>query len=509
MTTHRKNILVYLALGLSFLTCLRVLWIQHGWIANDSMLYFEMARHFSAGEFKKAFAVEGFTWGLYPGLIALVHVLSGLSLQASANLLIVLFFMLIVGGLMRMVSIAGGNEHMQSYALFLLLGAGYIVGDVLPMASRDLGYWAMIIHAINQLILFYQHGRWRSALNWQGLALLAMLFRIEGAVHLLVLPLVGFFISSTASSTLQRIVMPYVLLIFAALLSPLVVLLGHINLDDLGRVKELVTGLSDIKANVEQNLVRRVEVMHIHVIGDPFREYAWFTFLLAYFSITTLKCLSVAGWAPTLLAWAERRTVKKSVQPVAYRVLFFWLIISWLIGCLITFKVNLLSPRYVALFGFVLIVFASFALYRLLHQKTTISLAKKLLLGFTALIVIAGFISNVKPKHESFYYEIDAVHYVQDRLNPGEQALYTSAKQRFYAGAPFDTRFDYDWTDLQKRIEDGNIRQYRYISIKSDIYPAEQSRLSDLNLQSHGFQLEKTFSGHKNKKLVLIFRRKN
>lgn len=507
MTLHRKNWPIYSVLILALVVCCRVLTIQHGWITNDSILYFEMARHFALADFDAAFAVEGFSWGLYPGLIALVHVISGIGLQASANVLIISFFMLLVLGLMRLVRIAGGNELMQSYAVLLLLGSGYIVGDILPMASRDLGYWAVMIHAINQLILFYQHGRWRYALSWQLLAILAMLFRIEGAVHLLVLPLVGFFITSSISSNRMRIFMPYSLLIMGAVLSPLVLVFTQISLNDLGRVKELFTGLNDIQLNVRQNLIQRVEVMRSDVIGEPFEEYAWFSFLLSYFSIITLKCLGVAGWAPTFLVLAEKRWTRKSIEPVAYHVLFFWLLVSWLIGCLITFKVNLLSARYVALFGLVLIVFASFALYRLLHQSAAISLTKKLLLGLSTVIVLMGFIGNVKSKHESFYYEIDAVNYVTQRIHPGQQVLYTSAKQRFYAGVPFDKRLDYSWEELQERIAGDKLRQYSYLVIKADSSPEDQARLSQLRSQLHPFVLEKAYSGHKSKKQVFIFRR--
>lgn len=494
---------VYLIFILAILVCCRVLYIQHGWITNDSILYFEMARHFATGDWEAGKAVEGYTWGFYPGLIALVHVISGLGLQASANLLIVSFFILLVSGLMRLVRIAGGNESTQSYAVLLLLGSGYIVGDILPMASRDLGYWAVMIHAVNQLILFYQHGRWKHAIHWQLLGLLATLFRIEGAVQLLVLPLVGFMFSAKAS----RMIKAYALLIAGVLCLPLVMLFSSLNLDDLGRVKELFTGLQDIQLNVEQNLSQRVQVMRDQVIGEPFQEYAWVTFLLAYFSIATLKCLSVAGWSPTMLAFAERHSIKKSMEPVAYKILLFWMLLSWLIGCLITFKVNLLSARYVALFGFALIIFASFALQRLLHDKRPMKMTKQAMVGLSAIILMVGFVSNIKSKPETYYYEIDAVRYVKSRLMPDQQVLYASAKQRFYAGAAFDTRFDYSWEAFDKRIAAGELQQYEYILLKCGDSIDEQKKLAQLRRQLTAFKLEKVFYGHKNKKRVLIFKK--
>jgi hypothetical protein len=508
MINHRKHFPLYLALFLAFIICCRVLWIQHGWITNDSILYFEMARYFSVGDFTAAHAVEGYSWGFYPALIGMVHAISGLTLQASANLLIIIFFMLLVSGLMRMVSIAGGNQWMQFYAVLLLLGSNYIVGNILPMASRDLGYWALLVHAVNQLILFYQHGLWKHAIYWQILAFIATLFRIEGAIQLLVLPVAGLFVSRSVPMNVKKFAQPYSLLIFSSLLAPIVLWVMHIGLEDLGRVKEIFNGLRDIELNFTQNLIHRIHVMRDVVIGEAFEEYSWFTFLLAYFSIATIKSLSVAGWGPPLLVFSEKYSIRKSMQPVAYKVLLFWMFVSWVIGCLITFKVNLLSGRYVALFGFVLIVFSSFALYKLLHeQKNKISPAKKLVLILAAFTVLAGFISNIKPKAADFYYEIDAVAYVKTKLPQGQQALYASAKQRFYADAPYDGRIDYEWEYLEKRIADGSIRQYAYVVIKHDDTPEEQAKLKHWQQQLIGFQLDKTFYGHKRKKQLLVYKR--
>ena len=507
MTKLPKRFPIYFSLLLAFIICCRVLWIQHGWITNDSILYFEMARHLSEGNFATAHAVEGYTWGFYPALIGVVHAASGWDLQTSANLLIIIFFMLLVWGLMRMVSIAGGNEWMQFYAVLLLLGSAYITGNILPMASRDLGYWAMTVHAVNQLILFYQHGFKKHAFYWQVLILIATLFRIEGAIQFLVLPLAGFFILHPVSGNLKRIAAPYTLLIVGGLLAPVVLWSMHTGLDDLGRVKDIFTGIKDIELNFTRNLTHRVDVMREAVIGEAFEEYSWFSFLLIYFSITTIKCFSVAGWAPILLVFAEKNAIKKGVQPIAYKVLLFWLFVSWVIGCLITFKVNLLSARYVALFGIVLIVFASFALHRLLQQRTHIALAKKLLFILSVVILSAGLIGNVKSKSPDFYYEIDAVQYIQSRLATGQKALYSSAKQRFYAKAAYDGRTDYDWEYLATLMSDGRIQQYTYIIIKFDDTPQEHSKLEDFQRKLDGFKLEKTFYGHKSKKQLLVFKR--
>lgn len=484
-----------------------VIYLQHGWINVDSILYFEMAKHIANGDFKAAYEVEKFSWGFYPALIALVHKLAGLSLQASANVLIVFLFAGLVAGLMRLVKVAGGGWPEQYLAVFLLFGARYIVGDILPMAMRDLGYWTMMLWAVNFLILYYQHTKISDAFYWQGFAIIALLFRIEGAVQLLALPVFGLCFKTQVSSWRQRL-MPYALAIVASILLAIVLVIKGANLDALGRIKELLTGLNEIQANFSYNLSNRVEIMRNDVIGEPFKEFAWFTFLLAYFSIVTIKCFSVAGWAPTLLSLTQFKTIKSLCNPIAFKFILYWMLLSWAIGCLIAFKVNLLSGRYVGLFGLALLVMASFALTSLyeMYKTKTISIKNKSLFYLSILIVVIGFFGSVLPKKDGYHYEIDAVNYVKQHLKSNEMVLYSSPRQRFYAQVPYEGRNYDQWEYLKIRVEDGRVNQFKYLVINLDATISNKSKEDYLNQKLVNFSIDKRFYGYKKKKRVLVYK---
>lgn len=492
---------------MSSLIALSVIAIQHGWITNDSILYFEMAKHIANGDFQAAYEVEKFSWGFYPALIALVHKVSGLGLHASANVLIVGFFAGLVAGLMRLVEVAGGSWREQCLAVFLLLGARYMVGDIMPMVSRDLGYWTVMLWAVNFLILYYQQAKITYAFYWQGLAVIALLLRIEGAVQLLALPLFGLCFKTQASTWRLRLI-PYALAIVATILLAIVLVIKGANLDTLGRIKELFTGLSDIQSNFSHNLSHRVEIMRNDVIGEPFKEFAWFTFLLAYFAIVTVKCLSVAGWAPTLLSLTQTKAIKSACEPIAGRFLLYWMLLSWVIGCLIAFKVNLLSGRYVGLFGIALIVLASFALSALLNQLSNHTLSKKgkVLFYIAVGIVLLGLISSIAPKKDGYHYEIDAVKYVKQQLKPNETVLYSSPRQRFYAQAPYEGRIYDEWEYIESRIKDGRVNKFNYVVLHLDATPENSAKEAYLALHLGSFKLDKTFYGYKKKKRIFIYK---
>jgi len=55
-----------------------VMYIQQGWVNDDSVLYFEAARLFSAGEWKSGLSL--FPWPLYSLLIAGMHFITGFNI---------------------------------------------------------------------------------------------------------------------------------------------------------------------------------------------------------------------------------------------------------------------------------------------------------------------------------------------------------------------------------------------------------------------------------------------
>ena len=511
MHTFFKNTFVMpKQFALTFISSMIALWvinIQHGWITSDSILYFEMAKHIAIGDFQAAYDVEKFSWGLYPALIALVHVITGFGLHASANILIVGFFVGLVTGLMRLVQIAGGGWREQCLAVFLLLGARYMVGDIMPMVTRDLGYWTMMLWAVNFLILYYQRAKLAYAFYWQGLAVIALLLRIEGAVQLLALPLFGLCFKTQLSTWWQRL-MPYVVAIVSAVILAILLVVKGIDLDALGRIKELFTGIADIQSNFSHNLSRRVEIMRNEVIGRPFKEFAWLNFLLAYFVIVTIKCFSVAGWAPALLSLTQAKAIKSACDPIAGRFILYWMLLSWTIGCLIALKVNLLSGRYVGLFGIAIVALASFALSALFNQLSNRTLSKKgkALLFIAVVIVLLGSVSSIAPKKDGYHYEIDAVKYVKQQLKSNETVLYSSPRQRFYAQAPYEGRTHDEWELIKKQIDEKTINNYKYLVIKLDDTPENKDKEDHLKLHLKRFKMEKIFYGYKKKKRILIYK---
>ncbi|WP_036302300.1 hypothetical protein [Methylotenera sp. L2L1] len=499
-----------LLIGAAVLIAIWIIYLQRGWVTSDSILYFEMARLIADGQWQVAASM--FKWPFYPSLIALVHMVTGLSVQTSAQCLSVAFFATSLWALIKIVTQLGGNQRAQILATLMLFGSTYIVGDIMPMSTRDQGYWAFMLLALWQFIVLYKHGAIKSALAWQVLVLVATLFRIEGAVYILALPLVvlAFPKSRDNVNTIQVLFRAYVFFILLGILALLAVIMSNsINLDALGRLKELLTGFSDIEQNIKQNLIHRVDIMRDQVIGEPFKEFAWFTVLLSLFSISIIKCFFVAGWSPAILALSNTHQSRGALDKDTFKVLSVFAAITWVIACLIIFKVNILSGRYVVLFGFVLIAVASVTAEVHLQQWKHATFSNRAVLVLCATIVLVGFISNVLPKRDGYHYEINAVEYVQQSLVDSKQqaVLYTSEKQRFYAQKPYEDRNYDEWQYLVERIEDGRVNQYEFVVINLNL--KADSAAKEVYLQTHltQFKQDKVFYGHKKKKRTFVYRR--
>jgi hypothetical protein len=505
-----RNQLSMLLIGAAVLIASWIIYSQHGWVTSDSILYFEMARLITDGQWQAATTM--FKWPFYPSLIALVHMATGLSIQTSAQCLSIVFFTTSLWALIKIVTQLGGNQRAQILAALMVFGSTYIVGDIMPMSTRDQGYWAFMLLALWQLIVFYKHGAIKNALAWQVLVLVATLFRIEGAVYILALPLALLVLPKPRDNgnTIHLLFRAYVFFILLGILGLLAVVMSNsINLDALGRLKELLTGFSDIEQNIKQNLINRVDIMRDQVIGEPFKEFAWFTFLLSLFSISVIKCFFVAGLSPAILALSHTHQSRDLLDKDTFKLLSFFALITWVVACLIILKVNILSGRYVVLFGFVLIAVASVVaeahLQRWKHATFTI---KTVLVGCTIMILL-GFISNVLPKRDGYHYEINAVEYVQQSLADSKQqsVLYTSEKQRFYAQKPYEDRNYDEWQYLVERIEDGRVNEYEFVVINLNI--KADSAAKEIYLQTHltQFKQDKVFYGYKKKKRTFVYRR--
>lgn len=155
-------------------------------VNNDGLLYLSAAERIDAGDWAAARALYG--WLFYPWLIAIASAFTGLGYEASAHVIDAAMAAVMVFAFISVVRELGGDRKVELMAAFVILFHPYL-NDSRAEILRDHGYWALYLLATLYFLKCYRNPSWRNALAWSSLMAVATLFRIEGCVILLVLPL--------------------------------------------------------------------------------------------------------------------------------------------------------------------------------------------------------------------------------------------------------------------------------------------------------------------------------
>lgn len=491
----------------------QIMYIQHGWINDDSVLYFEIARLFSIKEWRQGLAL--FNWPLYPALISAVHQFTHLSLQTSAQLLNIIFFAVTTFSFISLIRLAGGKKTTIVCGAFLLLSSPYIVGDVLPMLLRDQGFWAMFLTSLVYFIQFYRHQKLSYALFWQISAIFAVLFRIEAITFLVCLPFTllsqhEFSLKQNVTHFLEVNLIPIlaIILIICILVSS-----PSVQLSDFGRLQEVVTIFPRMLTDIAHKFIEKANIMNEMVLGSFLQEYGMLTVIVSLTSIIMIKIAKLVGIPVIgLFALSFSKHLPTTIMQQDTRLILRWtLVLTLLNASIIMASVFVLSGRYIIALGFILLIFAAFPLAALVEKIRSHSIESHWLKAiFFLLLALIAYpaIVNLLPKQTGYNFEQDANTYLKQQQIPNSKVFYVTPRSRYFAGAPYAGRgYDY-WDYTQKAIENGSIYQYDYLLINlniNDKFPAREKILTE---KLHQYKVAKEFYGYKNKKKIMLYVRK-
>jgi hypothetical protein len=496
------NRLTWLMTVIGVLIAIQINYIQHGWINNDSVLYFEAARLFTLGEWQQGFQL--FPWPLYSGLIALVHSISGFSLHFSAQILNVLFFGIATFSFLKLIRHCGGDNATLLYGALLLFSSQYIVGDALQMLLRDQGFWAFFLTGLVFFVRFYRSLSWTDAVVWQLAMITAMLFRVEGITYLAVLPLTLLWHNDSSFRTICLAFIKAHSINLALILTVTVyVSFTGLSVEHLGRLKEIFT------PNLYQELTAlfryQSEIMAVQVLGKFLDEFATEGLILTFLFILTSKTISTAGWITVGLAAYTIKLRQRLLDRDGWRILAVVMAIALIDMFLIILKVFVLSGRYVAPLALMLILLAAFGLSELFRHLKTGSAKKRWLVYILAVVLVLGMVKNILPKLAGHNYQQDAVAWVKSHNPDNLPVFYDSSRVRYYAGEPFIGTWMDVWQKVTEATEDGSIHKYEFLLISQE--DNEEWKSAYLAEKLPGYRKVHRASNRKGKKFVVIYQR--
>lgn len=153
---------------------------------RDAILYLRTADAYLQGGFWAS--LRQFDRPLLSVCLAVLHQLTGLPLLYAGLLLNSLFYALFCVAFVATVSTLGGDRRVQLLAVIVVLSHPTL-NDQRSSILRDPAYWALIMLAFRQLLLYVQRPTTGAMLCWYGYVMLASLFRFEGLFFAALAPL--------------------------------------------------------------------------------------------------------------------------------------------------------------------------------------------------------------------------------------------------------------------------------------------------------------------------------
>jgi hypothetical protein len=452
------------------LAYLRMELYQDNVINDDALWYLEAAGLFSAGEWISAY--NRYPWPLYPLLISLTSQTTGFDFEYAAHLINAVFYALVMIFFVKLTRELGGNKQVTIAAVILVLIYPGL-NDYRSMILRDSGYWAFFLLSILLFLRYFVKPGWRYALGWAACMLTATLFRVEGLVFFIFLPLVALARGDVSWS--GRLVLlakaSSVLLVVALVNLVIIAIQPQWSLTEEGKLGFSVDWLLNAGSVLLRGLSEKADLISSVVLERGPPEYAMAIAIGAVIIILVLKFIEVLTLVYAVLA---AYAVKKRILfqlPHAHLVWLWLIILNVLILFGFVARYYLVQGRYFVPLCLLVMLPVPFLLASIYRQWSTESEHKSkntwILLAtcvFLLIVAIDGLVSFGPDKH----YMKEAGLWLKEKRGGDDAVFANEAILLYYAGEQGVTAIqrDYSWEHALSVMREGREIDYYAIRVR-------------------------------------------
>lgn len=453
----RQSRVVYLIAG--FFSILLSLWIyqQTELINPDGVCYVQSASVVKQGLHEVMHLCGQASWPFYSVLIYSAHAVTGFSFENSAYILNALLTLLSVLAFIRIVDVLSLNKKdnlILWLAAFVILFSN-IFNDVRHYIIRDHGYFAFYLLSILSLLQFSKNNRWYYAVFWSISSIFATLFRIEGAVFFVLIPMVAFFDVRQAWLTRIKIFLQLNIFLIISVIILSVVLVTHPD-ESLGRLREinLLHALKFISVFQVKSELLKQYLFNQHAMVDP-KIILFFTMIIWYL-YSAISNVSLIYMILVVYAWCQRLLQAPRMMHV---VLWAYLLVNVSLTAMFLAVNMFISKRYLVAQSLVLMLWVPFALSALLHQWKS----RRWVMIAIAILLFLSSIGGIIEFGYSKRYIRDAGEWLQQNAAPHAK-IYTNEFLVKYYSHHFGKEI-FNPIDQDEKID---VAQYDYIAIRQN-----------------------------------------
>lgn len=441
-------------------------------------------------------------WPLYSALIAAFTSVTHASPVIAAHIIDGFFTLVSVLTFIAIVEEMGASYGVLCFAAVTILLA-HDFNSVREYIVRDHGFYAFYLGSIFALLRYMSEPTWLKAFLWSASILLATLFRIEGAVFFLFVPLMQLFMGRRSLSQRLRVFLQ---------LNTVAIVLGvgmvgwfvshpQASLEQLGRVQELLVQATQGVSHIFSRWFAVRDGLINHVLDDASaREAGMFASLITiagYFfnvigALTPIYALLVLyAWVTRAAFWTRNHTA----------VVMSYLLINLIITLGFYAQHLFLSKRYLIALSLLFMLWVPYALDKLQRK----SHRKYYHAAFTVAMVWV-MVAAMGGIFE-FGYSKSYIHKAGDWLAenvPKNASVYSNNIQVMYYSHHFDKDLftkqpAYEATDISAR----NLwKQYDYLAILAN---HDRNKKTEKILRQAGLNPIKIFH-NKRGDMVAVYR---
>ncbi len=431
----------------------------------DGILYLQAADAFTRGDFEQAIASH--KWPLYPFLISLIHQITSLELEFSAHVLnCILNALACIAFLLLIREIGANSATVAIAALIIVFFPG--LNELRSYIIRDHGYIAFYLLSLYYLVRAL-HVRSRCFLLFSMIAMsIATLFRIEGSVFLIAMPII--YLNSRVNFEPMNRILFYSLILTTTLM--LAALFGwwlhvpNINIGNLNfSYENILLGWSQ----AGQFLDEKIEILKEYIIDSSSDTTGRLVYIWTVFGIIFAQVLIILSIPYAYLVWYGNS--RNLIFPETHSVRPWKLFILFNLIILIVFTLTkfFLTDRYPLALAVTLLCVVPFALnqiYERWQAKPRKTIKSNLGYIFVVLLLLVNIyegLTSITNKH----YLKDAGNWIEQNVSD-EMLLYTNNLLiGFYSGAGKDKLFvEPSVRDLINQFYRGEWINFDYLALE-------------------------------------------
>lgn len=404
-----------------------IVFLQHGEINRDGIMYLTQAQHIVEGNWDKAMSV--YNWPFFSILIAGLHQLSNLSLQYSAHVINVTLFIVASFFFIKNVTLVSQNKTPAIFATLILLTSIPLMDDYLSMVLRDQGQWAGFMIGVYGYLRWINNPQWSWALIWQLGFIFGTLFRPECLMFNILLPFIHqFFVAKTERLKffIQSISIP----LLGLLLLPFLSFMFNIeaNTVDLARLNEIVSRPVRFIETMLQPLAIDTQNYYLKVLIADYAtsfKYFFLTYVVAYKWISGLGLMHLV-----FFVYALKRRLIASPFTIALSIFFVFSSIITIINLYTTFVI---ANRYWVMNFWIVYIVAAIGLSCFWHKVFKSKHPHKKWLQYSLIAILLIYFLNILIDN-SENLEQDASDWIKSEKLDINNIYFNDMRTAYYSG---------------------------------------------------------------------------